>query len=92
MSELGAQSLHADLRREGAVRQDNGAIGQAIGPEVIRGLHEWLVQLAKEIRVVKGRKLRMDTTVVETNIHCPTESSLLGEGAHILTRTRKKID
>lgn len=67
-------------------------IGQVIGPEVIRDLHERLVALARERGVVKGRKLRVDTTVVETNIHYPTDSSLLGDGARVLTRTMKRID
>jgi IS5 family transposase len=44
-------------------------IGQVVGPEVIRDLHERLVALARERGVVQGRKLRVDTTVVETNIH-----------------------
>jgi IS5 family transposase len=67
-------------------------IGQVIGPEVIRDLHERLVALAREHGVVKGRKLRVDTTVVETNIHYPTDSSLLGDGARVLTRTLKRIE
>ena len=32
--------------------------------------------------------MRVDTTVVETNIHYPTDSSLLGDGARVLTRTK----
>jgi transposase, IS5 family len=52
-------------------------LGQVIGPEVIRDLHERLVALAREHGVVQGRKLRVDTTVVETNIHYPTDSNLL---------------
>lgn len=67
-------------------------IGQARGPEVIRELHQRLVELARERGVVRGRKLRVDTTVVESNIHYPTDSSLLGDGARVLTRTMKKID
>jgi len=67
-------------------------IGQVIGPEVIRDLHERLVAMAQEHGVVKGRKLRVDTTVVESNIHYPTDSSLLGDGARVLTRTMKKIE
>ena len=67
-------------------------IGQVIGPEVIGDLHERLVAMAREHGVVKGRKLRVDTTVVETNIHYPTDSSLLGDGARVLMRTMKKID
>jgi IS5 family transposase len=38
-------------------------LGQVIGPEVIRDLHERLVALAREQGVVSGRKLRVDTTV-----------------------------
>jgi IS5 family transposase len=49
------------------------------------------VELAVEKRVVQGRKLRVDTTVVETNIHYPTDSSLLGDGARVLTRLMKKV-
>ena len=48
-----------------------GRPGQVIGPEAIRDLHERLVKLAQENQVVQGRKLRVDTTVVETNIHYP---------------------
>jgi len=67
-------------------------LGQVIGPEVIRDLHERLVALAREQGVVKGRKLRVDTTVVETNIHYPTDSNLLGDGTRVLTRTMKRIE
>ena len=35
--------------------------------------------------------MRVDTTVVETNIHYPTDSSLFGDGARVLTRVMKKI-
>jgi len=65
--------------------------GQALGPEVIAALHQRLVELARQKRIVQGRKLRVDTTVVETNIHSPTDSSLLGDGARVLTRMIKKI-
>lgn len=34
----------------------------------------------------------MDTTVVETNIHYPTDSNLLGDGTRVLTRSMKKIE
>jgi IS5 family transposase len=35
--------------------------------------------------------MRVDTTVVETNVHYPTDSSLLGDGVRVLTRVMKKI-
>src|SRR5215467_9315847 len=66
-------------------------LGQVLGPKVIGELHERLMELARERGVVKGRKMRVDTTVVETNIHYPTDSGLLGDGARVLTRTMKKI-
>src|SRR5262249_34508905 len=42
-------------------------------------------------RVVKGRRLRVDTTVVETNIHYPTDATLLGDGVRVLTRTLRRL-
>jgi IS5 family transposase len=67
-------------------------IAQALGGEVIVELHRRLVEIAQAKGVIQGRKLRTDTTVVETNIHYPTDSSLLGDGARVLTRTMKKIE
>jgi transposase, IS5 family len=67
-------------------------IAQTLGGEVIQMLHRRLVALAQEHGIVKGRKMRVDTTVVETNIHYPTDSGLLGDGARVLTRTMKKIE
>src|SRR5438477_3930831 len=67
-------------------------LGQVIGPEVIGELHERLMELARERGVVRGRKMRVDTTVVETNIHHPTDSGLLGDGARVLTRTMQKVE
>ena len=67
-------------------------LGQLLGPEVIAELHQRVVVLAQERGVIQGRKLRVDTTAVETNIHYPTDSSLLGDGTRALTRTMKKIE
>jgi len=66
-------------------------LGQVIGPEVVASLHRRIVELAVEQKVVRGRKMRLDTTVVETNIHYPTDSSLLGDGARVLTQIMKKV-
>jgi IS5 family transposase len=63
----------------------------ALGPEVVRQIHRRLVKLAVDNKVVQGRKMRVDTTVVETNIHYPTDSSLLGDGDRVLTRLMKKV-
>lgn len=66
-------------------------LAQAIGPEVVERIHQRLVEIAQQKKIVQGRKLRVDTTVVETNIHYPTDSSLLGDGVRVLTRTMRKI-
>src|SRR5215468_12232040 len=42
-------------------------LGQAVGPEAVRQLHDRLVAIAQERKVIQGRKMRVDTTVVETN-------------------------
>ena len=47
--------------------------------------------VARERRVVRGRRLRVDTTVVETNIHYPTDSTLLADGVRVLTRTLTRL-
>jgi IS5 family transposase len=35
--------------------------------------------------------MRIDTTVVETTIHHPSDSMLLGDGVRVLTRAMRKI-
>jgi IS5 family transposase len=67
-------------------------IAQAWGGEVIEKLHQRLVALAQTHGIVKGRKMRVDTKVVEANIHYPTDSSLLGDGARVLTRSMKEVE
>src|SRR5215475_7733677 len=67
-------------------------IERSLGPEIIEKIHGRIVGIAQERKVVKGgRKMRLDTTVTETNIHYPTDSSLLGDGVRVLTRTMKRI-
>jgi len=61
------------------------------GKEGTAQLHARIVQMAKEQAVAKGLKLRTDTTAVETNIHYPTDSSLLADGLRVLTRSLKRI-
>jgi IS5 family transposase len=68
-----------------------GRLGQVVGAEVVKALHARVVALAREKKVVQGRKMRVDTTVVETNIHYPTDSSLLGDGARVITRLIERI-
>lgn len=57
-----------------------------IKPETLHALLEHIVELARQLKVTHGRKLRIDGTVVETNIHHPTDSTLLGDGVRVLSR------
>ena len=68
-----------------------GRWGVAVGPAMIKRLHTRVVAIAQEQGVIDGRKMRLDTTVIETNVHYPTDSSLLGDGVRVLTRTMKQV-
>ena len=48
-----------------------------IGSETVLALNDRLVELARSLKVTRGRKLRTDGTVVETNIHYPTDDTLI---------------
>ena len=65
-------------------------IARALGPEVIEQLHRQVVDVAKRAGVTHGRRFRVDTTVVETNVHYPTDSTLLQDGVRVLTRTLQR--
>jgi IS5 family transposase len=68
-----------------------GRLAQALPPEVIEKVHARMVAIAQDRGVVSGKRMRVDTTVVETNIHYPTDSSLLGDGVRVLTRLMKRV-
>jgi IS5 family transposase len=68
-----------------------GNLARQLGPEVIERIHQRVVEVAQENKVATGGKMRVDTTVVETDIHYPTDSTLLGDGVRVLTRIMKKV-
>lgn len=57
-----------------------------IGPDTLQAINDRVVELAKQLTVTRGRKLRVDRTVVETNIHYPTDSALVGDGVRVISR------
>ena len=65
-------------------------IARALGPDVIEQLHRQVVEVAKRAGVTHGRRFRIDTTVVATNVHYPTDSTLLRDGVRVLTRTMQR--
>src|SRR5262245_39189374 len=63
---------------------------RVIGPPTLAQVNERVVELARALRVTRGRKLRVDSAVVETTIHHPTDSGLLGAGVRVLGRLLKR--
>ena len=62
-----------------------------IQPETLVEFNQRLSQLAYELKVTRGRKLRTDGTVVETNIGYPSDSKLLADGVRVISRTLKRL-
>ena len=93
--EVRANLVYRDFTRVGGGKMPDaktmGRWGMAIGPQVVKQIHERIVKIAHAKGVITGQRMRVDTTVVETNIHYPTDSTLLGDGVRVLTRTMKKI-
>jgi IS5 family transposase len=93
--EVRANLVYRDFTRVGAGKTPDaktmGRWGLVVGPDVIKQVQARLLKIAQEKGVVAGRRMRVDTTVVETNIHYPTDSSLMGDGVRVLTRTMKTI-
>jgi transposase, IS5 family len=93
--EVRANLVYRDFTRVGAGKTPDaktmGRWGVALGGDVIKQIHTRMVIVAQSNGLTEGRRMRVDTTVVETNIHYPTDSSLLGDGVRVLMRTMKKI-
>jgi len=57
-----------------------------IRPETWKKVNEALARYAVRESLIAGEQLRLDTTAVETNIHWPTDSSLLWDTYRVLAR------
>jgi IS5 family transposase len=93
--EVRANLVYRDFTHVGGAKAPDaktmGRWGVALGPEVLKQVHERVVKIARDKGVTAGRRMRVDTTVVETDIHHPTDSTLLGDGVRVLTRIMGKI-
>ena len=54
--------------------------GQLLHSGALRPIFDRIVEQAREQHVTSGRRMRIDTTVVEAPIHYPTDSGLCGVG------------
>jgi IS5 family transposase len=66
-------------------------LAHLLDESVLKDLLAQLVALGRTRRVIQGRRLRVDTTVVETNIHYPTDAALLADGVRVLTRGLQRL-
>lgn len=60
---------------------------KVIQAKTLEKFNERIMQLAVERKVTRGRKLRTDGTVVESNIRAPSDNRLLADGVRVLART-----
>ena len=93
--EVRANLVYRDFTHVGGAKMPDaktmGRWGLVLGPAVLKRVHERVVKIARDQGVIAGRRMRVDTTVVETDIHHPTDSTLLGDGVRVLTRIMGKI-
>jgi len=61
-------------------------------PATLAAINQLVVQAAVELDLEDGKQLRVDTTVVETNIHHPTDATLLWDTVRTLTRLVDDLD
>jgi transposase, IS5 family len=55
-------------------------------PETLKAINDLVVQAAVGLGLEDGRRLRVDTTVVQTDIHHPTDNTLLWDVVRVVTR------
>ncbi len=66
--------------------------GQLLDGDVLKGVFDRVVELTRVRGVTRGRRLRIDTTVVEAPIHYPTDSALCADAVRVLSREVGKIE
>ena len=59
---------------------------KALSPETWEGINRVVVAYAEDKKIERGREVRVDSTVVCSNIHEPSDSSLLWDSVRVLTR------
>jgi IS5 family transposase len=61
-------------------------------PATLAAINHLVVQAAVELDLEDGKQLRVDTTVVETNVHHPTDATLLWDTVRTVTRLVDDLD
>ena len=60
-------------------------------PQTLKAVNDLVVQAAVDLGLEDGTKLRVDTTVVQTDIHHPTDNTLLWDVMRIVTRLVRRL-
>src|SRR6266446_4689225 len=60
-------------------------------PETLKVVNDLVVQAAVDLGLEDGTKLRVDTTVVQTDIHHPTDNTLLWDVVRVVTRLVRRL-
>jgi IS5 family transposase len=66
-------------------------LSKRLGPGLLDELNAELLAVAVERKVLRSRRLRVDTTVVEADIRSPTDSGLCAHAVSRLTRLAKRV-
>ena len=61
-------------------------------PATLQAVNDAVIRTAVTLGLEDGTKLRVDTTVVETDIHHPTDNTLLWDSIRVVTRLVRKLN
>jgi transposase, IS5 family len=59
---------------------------KSLSEETWEAIHLEIIDYAMKEKIETGEKIRIDSTAIETDIHHPTDSTLLVDGVRIITR------
>lgn len=94
--EVRGSLVHRHFCRIGAGRVPDAKtlvrLGQLLTAEVLKRLLERTVSQAVEREVTRGRKLRIDTTVIDAPIRHPTDSGLCEDVVRVCRRQLRRLD
>jgi len=60
-------------------------------PQTMQALNDVVLKAAVDLGLEDGKRLRVDTTVVETDIHHPTDNTLLWDVVRVITRLVSRL-
>jgi len=66
-----------------SILQDNI---KSLTEDTWEAIHREIISYAQREKIETGRKIRIDSTAIETDIHHPTDSTLLFDGIRVITR------